>query len=382
MSGPGGGTKIVYIKKKAKGHGHHGGAWKVAYADFVTAMMALFIVLWLLTQTDSASKEKIAQYFRTGMLPGGSMVHGQTSGSNPPMAINILPSNVPEQKKTGGGSGKGAAEAKALKELTASVSEMLVEAAKDPKLAGLGGHVAAKVVDEGALIELVDGGDNFLFTLASSDLKSGAVQFLQRLAPLLKSVPNKIEIHGHTDARRFGSHAAQDNWDLSFERANQARAVLEANGLPKGRIGAVLAHAENALYNEKDPYAAENRRLSILVVRKGFEAERQGRVGAPGAPPPQGKAPADDSTPKTLPTAPQQAPAEAPHGSKTAEPPAPTEHAPAPKAATAAAPVAAPAATPAAAAAGPKATVSASVAQKPFKKSSAKRSQRKAGSKP
>ena len=94
MSGPGGGTKIVYIKKKAKGHGHHGGAWKVAYADFVTAMMALFIVLWLLTQTDTASRETIAAYFRTGMLPGGSMVHGQRSGSNPPMAINVLPSNV------------------------------------------------------------------------------------------------------------------------------------------------------------------------------------------------------------------------------------------------------------------------------------------------
>jgi len=369
MSGPGGGTKVVYIKKKAKGHGHHGGAWKVAYADFVTAMMALFIVLWLLTQTDTASRESIAAYFRTGMLPGGSMVHGQTSGSNPPMAINILPSNVPAQKQIGEGAYPGG-DAKALKDLTASVSALLIEAIKDPELEGLRGHVAAKMVDEGALIELVDGGDNFLFSLASSDLKNGAVQFLRRLAPLLERVPNKIEIHGHTDARRFGSRAAQDNWDLSFERANQARAVLEANGLAKGRIGAVLAHADNALYNEKDPYAAENRRLAILVVRKGFEAERQGRAGAPGAHPQPGKpAPAGENTPPP--------PAEAPQGSKAAEPSAP-------KAAAGEAPVpaSAPATPPAPAAARPKASVPASTASKPFKKSSAKRSPKKAASKP
>jgi chemotaxis protein MotB len=371
MSGPGGGTKIVYIKKKAKGHGHHGGAWKVAYADFVTAMMALFIVLWLLTQTDTASRESIAAYFRTGMLPGGSMVHGQRSGSNPPMAINVLPSNVPGAKsaKQIGEGAYARGDTKALKELTASISEMVLEAIKDPELEGLGGHVAAKIVDEGALIELVDGGDNFLFSLSSSDLKHGAVQFLQRLAPLLEKVPNKIEIHGHTDARRFGSRAAQDNWDLSFERANQARAVLEANGLAKGRIGAVLAHAENALYNEKDPYAAENRRLSILVVRKGFEAERQGRAGAPGAGPQPGKlGPAGERTPAP--------PADVPHGSKAAEPSAP-------RAAAVGAPVTPPAsAPPAPTAASPKATVPASAASKPFKKSSAKHAPKKQGSKP
>src|ERR1700754_184740 len=83
---------IIIIKKKAQHGGHHGGAWKVAYADFVTAMMALFIVLWLLTQSDTASKEKIAQYFRTGMLPGGTLTLGTPAGSNPPVPINIFPS--------------------------------------------------------------------------------------------------------------------------------------------------------------------------------------------------------------------------------------------------------------------------------------------------
>src|SRR5882724_13046871 len=90
MSGQGG-TKVIIIKKKAKHAGHHGGAWKVAYADFVTAMMALFIVLWLLTQSDQASKERIAAYFRTGMLPGGTLTIGTPSGSNPPIPLNIFP---------------------------------------------------------------------------------------------------------------------------------------------------------------------------------------------------------------------------------------------------------------------------------------------------
>jgi len=266
------GTKVIIIRKKAKGHpAHHGGAWKVAYADFVTAMMALFIVLWLLTQTDQASRARIAQYFRTGVLPGGSLVHGETAGSNPPMAVNVFTDPVP-------GRGK---ETKQLSELTKAVTKMLGQVTQDPSLTGLAEHVEVKMVDDGALIELVDGGDNFLFSLASSELKPSAVLFLERLAPLLGTVPNKIEIHGHTDARPFDRLARKNNWDLSYERANRARIVLSENGLRSGQINAVLAHADSALYNPDKPYAPENRRLSILVVRQSRLAEREGRAPAP-----------------------------------------------------------------------------------------------------
>ena len=123
MSGQGG-TKVIIIKKKAKGHGHHGGAWKVAYADFVTAMMALFIVLWLLTQTDESAKAAIAQYFRTGTLPGGTLMLGQPAGSNPPVPINIFES----------GSQGGPSPDPGLDVLSRNIKKLLSDAARDPEL--------------------------------------------------------------------------------------------------------------------------------------------------------------------------------------------------------------------------------------------------------
>jgi chemotaxis protein MotB len=260
-------TRIIYIKKKSKGHAHHGGAWKVAYADFVTAMMALFIVLWLLTQTDVASRERIAQYFRTGIMPGGSMLLGKPAGSNPPVALNIFPQGHPAGS---------VAETQQLDTLKKKVQELLRDAGDDPALAALAKHVSVKIVDEGALIELVDGGDSFVFPLASSALKPGAIAFLEKLAPLLSTVHNKVEIHGHTDARPFDPLAGRTNWDLSYERANRARQVLEANGLPSGKVNGVLAHADSALFKPDEPYAPENRRLAILVVREQHEKERAG----------------------------------------------------------------------------------------------------------
>jgi chemotaxis protein MotB len=252
-----GGTRVIIIKKKAKHAGHHGGAWKVAYADFVTAMMALFIVLWLLTQSDTASKEKIAQYFRTGMLPGGTLTLGTPAGSNPPVAINIFPSG-----SMGGPNVSGSE-----RELAKDVEMLLQGAGDEPDVAETTKHIKVKVVAEGTLIELVDGGDNFLFPVGSNGLKPAAIKLLERLAPLLAKLKNKIEIHGHTDARQFDKGARRNNWDLSFERANEARRILEGAGVQQGKIVGVQAHADAQLLNRKDPLSAENRRLSLLIIR-------------------------------------------------------------------------------------------------------------------
>ena len=268
------GVKVVFIKKKNKGHGHHGGAWKVAYADFVTAMMALFIVLWLLTQSDQASKEKIAEYFRTGALPGGSLMVGKPGGSSPPRAITLFPDGV--------GTSAPVAETKEMATLKKGVENMLKQASKNPEFAQLAKHVKVRVVNEGALIELVEGGDNFLFNVASSELKAGAIQILEELAPLLSKIDNRIEIHGHTDARPFGSGSKKTNWELSFERGDQARRVLEDQGIPKGKIQSVLAHADTALYDPENPLAPENRRLAILVVRASAQRARAG-LNSPSA---------------------------------------------------------------------------------------------------
>jgi chemotaxis protein MotB len=250
-----GGTKVVFIKKKNRGHGHHGGAWKVAYADFVTAMMALFIVLWLLTQSDQASKETIAEYFRTGTMPGGSLTLGRPAGSNPPMPVDILP-----QGTQGGLSKRLAAKVKG------SIEKMLKRAAKDPGVAKIAKNVVIKVSERGALIELVDNDEDLLFPVASSELKPAVVRFLEQLAPTLAETGAEIEINGHTDARGY-KDSKKNNWDLSYERADQARVVLEGAGVEHGRIVGVIAHADTQLYVPDDPLASQNRRLSILVTR-------------------------------------------------------------------------------------------------------------------
>jgi chemotaxis protein MotB len=252
-------AKVIIIKKKGKGHGHHGGAWKVAYADFVTAMMALFIVLWLLTQSDQASKAEIAQYFRTGKLPGGSLVLGGRAGSNPPMAVDLGFDGAPP-------SGMAQTQKRDVANLAKKVKEMLDRAKKDSAVAKVAKNVAVKAGETGAVIDLVDGGENLMFPLASTDLQPAAQAFLKQLAPMIAEGQFEIEIHGHTDARPYGQGSKRSNWDLSFERADSARRAFESAGVPAGKIQAVVGHADAQLYNRKDPLAAENRRLSIVIV--------------------------------------------------------------------------------------------------------------------
>jgi chemotaxis protein MotB len=247
------GPKVIIIKKKAKGHGHHGGAWKVAYADFVTAMMALFIVLWLLTQSDAHTKEVISEYFRTGTMPGGSLLLGKTAGSNPPKAIDVLPPGY-----TGGLSQRK------RDAITKSLERLLTRAAADPSTAAIAKGVKVKVSARGALIELVDSGEDLLFAVSSSELKPGVVKFLEQLAPVIAEANEAVEIHGHTDSRTY-RESKKTNWDLSYERAERARRVLETHGVPHGRIDGVLAHADTQPYLEKNPLAPQNRRLSILI---------------------------------------------------------------------------------------------------------------------
>ena len=263
------GGKVIVIKKKPKGHGHHGGAWKVAYADFVTAMMALFIVLWLLTQTDQSSREEIAEYFRTGTLPGGSLTIGRPAGSNPPLPVDIL-------------EGKGASGFAALRRLKGSVEKLLAKSARDPQLAKIAKNVTVMVSEQGALIELVDSSDDLLFAVSSSELKPAVVKFLQQLGPLLGETGASLEVHGHTDARRY-KESKKTNWDLSYERADSARRVLEQSGVKHGKINGVLAHADTQPYVAADPYAPQNRRLSILVLRDSMPVDAEAQQPEPSA---------------------------------------------------------------------------------------------------
>ena len=265
MAGPsansGGGPRIIIIKKKGKGHAaHHGGAWKVAYADFVTAMMALFMVLWLLSQTDQETRTELSDYFRTGVFTGAPSVLNGGSGIQSKGFFDVVGSahTQPEQVN--------------FERVSLAVRAQLTElAGQDAQVKQLKESIKVSVTEEGLLIQILDGGQNLLFDLSSSELKPKLIEILQLIAPVLARLDNQIQVHGHTDARPFPTGSGRSNWQLSFERADRARAVLEKSGLREGQVSGVFAHGATALMNTEEPFAPENRRLSILAVRKGME---------------------------------------------------------------------------------------------------------------
>ncbi len=262
--------KVIVIKKKGGGHGHHGGAWKVAYADFVTAMMALFMVLWLLSQTDENTRAELAHYFRSGVFSGSGHVIGDAvpSGHGP----------------TVGGGSPRLGEQSRLEGAATQIEQALdLAVLADPRLAELREQIDVRVQEDGLLIQISDGGDDLLFGLASAELTPTLRQFLESLGPILGSIANELQIHGHTDARPFPVGSDYDNWDLSFRRAEEARHFLEGHGVRDGQIRAVVAHADSDLLYPDAPLDPRNRRLSILAVRLGHE-----QVSARGAIPVEG----------------------------------------------------------------------------------------------
>jgi chemotaxis protein MotB len=293
-------------KKVDGGHGHHGGAWKVAYADFVTAMMALFMVMWLLASTDQKSRKEISNYFRSGLV---SVVELPSDGSPQTTSVfmgAMMPSPPPsligkgsaggtsagtkngdsdsansasaddkgeEAKPKGEGEDKGEKEKgdlgpgndareKAAEELVGRLDRLAV---LDPELAEVLRNVRVSVAPEGVMIEAVDEGKGLLFDMSSSRLNEPLERFLRALAPAISSLDRTIEINGHTDARPYAAGARVSNWDLSYQRAAAARDILEAAGVATRLIVGVFARGSSQLYLPNDPYAPQNRRLSILV---------------------------------------------------------------------------------------------------------------------
>ncbi len=269
------------VKKVSGGHGHHGGAWKVAYADFVTAMMALFMVMWLLASSDAKTRAEISNYFRSGILPEGDMAMGHAAQINPSV---IEQSGTPPPPP---GESSLEAEANQLR------NEIAKLASGDGELSELAKYVTVKVTPDGVVIEAIDreGAKDMMFDSASSELKPALVKFLSGLAPKLARRKGTIEINGHTDARRFALGSGKTNWDLSYERAAAARGILEGGGVPPGKIVGVVARGAAQLFDPSRPLAAANRRLSILIRATGPDGPPGGE-GAVVTPP--ADAPADE----------------------------------------------------------------------------------------
>jgi len=241
---------VIIIKKARHGkHGHHGGAWKVAYADFVTAMMAFFLVMWLIN-TSPQVRSPMASYFRDP----GVFDHTSGGGAAPGASMGAMAGNAPTPP---------VAAAKAALEDTAETIKRQLESLQDfPQVKG---QVEMQLTSEGLRIEMVDKADSSFFDVGSSNLKPETAEVLRIITENVRRLPNTIAIEGHTDGRPYGAPEAYSNWELSSDRANAARKVMEADGLPSAKLDALHGYGSSRLRYPDNPLDARNRRIAIVV---------------------------------------------------------------------------------------------------------------------
>ncbi len=258
MGSPATPQPIIIVRKKKSHGGHHGGAWKVAYADFVTAMMALFIVLWLLS-SDEKVKKAVGGYFQdpTGQ---GKQTGSTMAGAGEGILINEDDMDQLKQK------------------LEAAMKEL-------PQIEQLKKNVEMTITNEGLRIELLEKEGGLFFESGSPKPSAKGSELLHLLAEQLSKLPNTLLIEGHTDAKPYPSENGYSNWELSADRANGARRLLTEAGIPAERIGQVRGFADRRLRTKNDPLNAENRRISVLVQYM----DRPPAPAAPAAHPPQPK---------------------------------------------------------------------------------------------
>ncbi|MFA5591945.1 MAG: flagellar motor protein MotB [Micavibrio sp.] len=274
---------VVIKKIKRGGGGHHGGAWKVAYADFVTAMMAFFLLLWLLNVTTKEQKEGIAQFFdpnpritlseggASGMLGGlsiakeGAMVtelqemapRQETAPALRPGENDVTEEQLREELRR--------REEENFKKAEAAIHEAMKD---NPELRQLSQHLQIDMTPEGLRIQIVDRDGRPMFPSGSAQMYVRTQTLLQNLADVIKKMPNEISVRGHTDAVPYSKGATYGNWELSADRANASRRVLTAAGVPDDKINNVLGKADKDHLVPDKPTDAQNRRISIILLRQ------------------------------------------------------------------------------------------------------------------
>jgi len=229
----------IIIKRKRAAHGaQHGGAWKVAYADFVTAMMALFIVLWLMNSSDQV-KKAVGGYFKdptgTGKLVGSAM-----AGSGESLSV---------QKED---------MSKLKEKIDAAIRAM-------PKFEKFKDNIEMTITGEGLRLNLLESEHGMFFVSGSPEPTESGKELIRKLEQELVKLPNTIVIEGHTDAKPFSTKGEYSNWELSADRANAARRLMQQEGLPPGRIKQIRGFADQNLHEPKDPESPKNRRVTVIV---------------------------------------------------------------------------------------------------------------------
>ncbi len=253
------GKPIIVVKKKGgHGGGHNGGAWKVAYADFVTAMMSLFIVLWLMNTSEKV-RQAVAGYFND---PRGKSTLTGTDQSGTSENLALTKDNIPELKKK-------------IEEAIRQMND----------LKALQNQIQITITPEGLRIELLETKDGTFFDSGSATLNKNGQELLEMLAGQLGGLPNRLSIEGHTDAAPYASRDGYGNWELSTDRANAARRVMQDSGLRSNQVSQVRGYADQKLRVPSDPLDPSNRRISLIVQYLTVDAPP---VPANGTSPPAG----------------------------------------------------------------------------------------------
>ncbi len=247
--------KIIIKRGHGGGHGAaHGGAWKVAYADFVTAMMAFFLLMWLLNSTTKEQKEELAGYFKEfslfdkgGEKPLFTPSHGKPIAMQPqPVVVQVVPSGADMAKE----------------KLRSEVAEEL-----EKKLADMKDQILIDTFEDGVRVQVVHKDGNPIFDVGGTSLSRAGLEALKGIAESLKDNDNKIAIEGHTDARVY-KDSKYTNWELSTARASTARIILEQNGIPQSRLMRVAGYADSQPLVKGNPEDPRNRRISVLIYNK------------------------------------------------------------------------------------------------------------------
>ncbi|MBH9575864.1 flagellar motor protein MotB [Inhella proteolytica] len=273
---------IIVKKVKKGGHGAHGGAWKIAYADFVTAMMAFFLLMWLLGSTTEGDRKGIADYFSSPLKI--AMLGGSGAGD----ASSVVKGGGKDLTRQDGQVKDGDIEAakrlynlKALKEEQRRAERSRLQELKQkveekiklsPALSALGGQIKLDMTKEGLRIQIVDEGNRPMFDSGSAVVKPYMRELLQELGAVLAEVPNRLTVEGHTDAKPFSAgERGYSNWELSADRANASRREMVAGGLPEARMLRVQGLASSKLLDTQAPESPANRRISIIVMNRDAE---------------------------------------------------------------------------------------------------------------
>lgn len=295
-------TQPIIVKRiKKTAAGHHGGAWKVAFADFATAMMAFFLVMWLASSATPEQKRAISGYFQDpiGFTESASphvIDLGGTPTPSPDRSLNdtIDPAVQQSESKMDADQAETFAEQLERERLDLLLQELQNKVHENPDLTRFKDQILFEITQDGLRIQIMDAANRPMFALGSAQLQPYFEDILLAMADTIRAVPNKISISGHTDAKPYAGRGEFGNWELSAGRANAARRALVAGGYPEEQIARVVGYASSALFDREDPLNPVNRRIDILVLTKKAQRDIAGEQSDATAAPEQ--APVGDAS--------------------------------------------------------------------------------------